>query len=165
MNKASIQKLSYQIDSSQLNINLITLNKPEVQITLTEQKQLLQLTPLFNTLDSLNPATEETTVQQGEATPKKPLVINIKNILLKEPGLANITDNSVSPSYKTIIHLNQLDIENLSSNESAHFKIGLKQGDYTLIDIKGDGLIFNPAESLQFKADIGLAVRVDVHFC
>ncbi|MCK5665963.1 MAG: DUF748 domain-containing protein, partial [Thiotrichaceae bacterium] len=84
----------------------------------------------------------------------KPLNIEIAELTLLNSGYIDFSDLSVSPNYKTKIHLNRLDVNDISSQKNANFDIALNQGDYTTVDIKGDGLIFDPADHIQFLAQI-----------
>ena len=153
LDSVNISRLNLDSNLEKLSIQQIMIARPVLQLKITEQKQVAQILPLQNTLAELIPAQPE---EQPVTTdiPNKPIEISIDRITLTEPGSVDFTDHSVAPNYRTVIFLNQLDIEKLASNNIAHFVIALKQGDYTSIDVSGDGQLFDPTAELKLKAQI-----------
>jgi len=154
LNSIKVQDLMFQPDTSDLKIKLIGLASPQIKVSITKQKQLTQLLPLLTTIDNLLPPPEDDVEAQPNQEQPKPLNIEIAELTLLNPGYIDFSDLSVSPNYKTKIHLNRLDVNDISSQKNANFDIALKQGDYTTVDIKGDGQIFNPADHIHFAAQI-----------
>jgi hypothetical protein len=154
-----LKQINILTDGSNVTIANINIENPEINLALNKEKQPGHLTPLFNTLDALTQKSAnqpESTESEAVAETDSTNAANIKigQIRLLEPGKVNITDKSVSPVYKSTLHLNQIDINDLAIDEPATFSIALRQGDYTDISIKGEGLLFNPAEQLQLSAKI-----------
>jgi len=153
-----LRQLSMKPDQAQLNIDQVELKSPDIQLEISEQKQITFLQPFLKTLDSFKtPADQNTataTTDKKEPEEAKPLGIDIKKLTLTEPGQLHLTDNSVSPHYKTRVTFNQIDLENISSNDPSHFKLALKQGEYTTVDIQGNGLLFDPTQQIKLTANI-----------
>jgi hypothetical protein len=149
-----LQQLKLAFAESKLEIADISLKQPKANVTITEEKQVASLQPLLTTLAGLTSsqdAASETPQTEDEA---KPFTIIIGKLALVAPGLVHFTDNSVSPKYQTDIALERIDITNISSVEPASFDLGIKQGEYTLIDVKGDGLLMDPVSQLELSANI-----------
>jgi hypothetical protein len=150
-----ISGLKLESTSSALSIGRIGLKKPHVKLDITAQKELAQTLPLFKTLQAFagTPTTEKE--QTADAVnEEKPFNISVGAIQLEQPGLIEFTDLSVSPNYHTRITLNRVEIEKLSSVNNAKFLIALKQGEYTTLDLQGEGLLLDPTANLQMKAKI-----------
>lgn len=143
-------------DMVNVNIKKIELDKPDVSLRLTEQKQLAQLEPLMKTLHSLSPPSQQ--LEQPDTAPDKssakPLNITIGQLQLLNPGNIDFTDLSVTPHYKTQLQVNRLDFNHISSVDKAQFTIALKQQEYTTFDIEGSGLLFDPTQYLQLNVKI-----------
>ncbi len=154
LNDISIQGLDLQPDTPTLRIHKIELDNPELKIEINDQKQLVHLTPLLNSIDYLSSATEQNIETQSDQKSSTPMDIQISKLELMNPGTIVFSDSSVSPNYKTRINLNRIDINNLSSSDKANFDILLKQGKYAGIEIKGNGLIFDPGELMNVNAEI-----------
>lgn len=152
LKKLNLQGLIFDEASSQVKVKNLGFAEPDIQLTLSQQKQVTQLEPLLNTISQLKPESQQKPETEPEAS--EPVNISIAKLSLLNPGSLKFTDLSVSPSYKTQIALNKIDISNISSRENAHFDIALKQADYTSYDLKGDGLVFDPAKFLQMTASI-----------
>ena len=152
LNALSMSKLKLDSDSAALSIGQISIHKPALQLNITAQKQLAQITPLQNTLDAMIPTGPDQT--EADSKTDKPLQISIAAITLAEPGSIDFTDQSVTPNYHTQLFLNQIEITQLSPANNAHFVVAIRQGEYTGIDLTGDGLLFDPSTALTLKAQI-----------
>jgi hypothetical protein len=153
-----VEKLDVQQAEQAIDIQQITLKDPVIQVTLDKDKKPQQLQPLLATLDALT-AKAESTVPDAPSPaaatePSKPFKLHIAQLKLDQPGKIEFADLSVSPNYATTLHLNQINIENISSTEAATFTLALKQGDYTTFDIKGSGLLLDPTDQINLKANI-----------
>ena len=159
LGSVQIEGLAFKPQTQSLAIKQITLAKPSLQITLNEDKQLVQLTPILATIQSLAPAEKQSGTgnsaqpESSSATESAPN-IQITKLTLSEPGQLDFTDLSVNPNYQSSLTFNTININNISSNEAADFKLELKHADYTVIDIQGSGLLLDPAQQLTLKADI-----------
>ncbi len=158
LGQLNINKVDFRQSAQSVAIELITLNKPILQVTLDEKKQLRQITPLLATIQAFSKSNEQAETETSTAISteqdKKPLGIKIAKLILKEPGKLDFSDLSVSPNYATTIHFNQIEMDNISSTEAADFQLALKQGDYTTLDIKGSGLLLDITRQIAFKAKI-----------
>ena len=155
LSKASIQGLELKLDSSQLEIERVAFSEPTVIATLNEQRQLVQLNPLLLTLQQLQGASENDDTATIEASSdQQALSIEVDRLELEQAGSVDFRDLSVSPHYHTRLTLNQIEIERLSSSNKARFLIALTQDAYTSIELSGEGLLFDPVENLQFKAQL-----------
>ncbi len=158
LGQLNIDKVDFHQSPQSVTIEQITLNKPMLQVTLDEKKQLTQITPLLATIQAFSKTNEkaqtETSTTASTEQDQKPLDIKIAKLILKEPGRLEFSDLSVSPNYATIIHFNQIEMDNISSTEAADFQLALKQGDYTTLDIKGSGFLLDPTRQMAFKANI-----------
>jgi len=155
IDKVSINRLAFAPSAATLVIDLIELHAPGASVVLDKNRQLLHLDPLMKTIDGFS-STADTAADSDQpvAGDKPPFAFTIKQLRLLTPGVIDIEDSAVSPVYKTRLHLNQIDIDNLSSTDSASFKLALKQGDYTAIDIDGEGLLLDPLQAMQLDARI-----------
>jgi hypothetical protein len=158
MGQLNINKVDFHLSPQSVTIEQIILKKPMLQVTLDEKKQLQQITPLLATIQafsktSKNAETKPATANSTEQD-KKSLNIKIAKLTLQEPGRLDFSDLSISPNYKTTIHFNQIEMDNISSTEAANFQLALKQGDYTTLNIKGSGLLLDPTQKIAFKANI-----------
>ncbi len=158
LGQLNIKKVDFHLSPQSVAIKQITLNKPMLQVTLDEKKQLRQIEPLMATIQAFSKNDKKAETVSGTATSteqdKNPLDIKIAKLILKEPGRLDFSDLSVSPNYATAIHFNQIEMDNISSTEAADFQLALKQGDYTTVDIKGSGLLLDPTQQIAFKANI-----------
>ncbi|MCK5664314.1 MAG: DUF748 domain-containing protein, partial [Thiotrichaceae bacterium] len=161
----SYEDIDFQASSSDLKIKQIELDNPQISVSVNnpekqqqqqqqQQKILPQLVLLLQTLDRIRPPSPEKTAEPLEQKASKPLNLEIAQLTLTKPGSINFFDSSITPNYFTTIHLNRLDIDNISSKNNAHFDIALKQGDYATIDIIGDGLILDPTKYVELTAKI-----------
>jgi hypothetical protein len=152
----NLKELNFNQDLSQLKIARIEVTKPEIKIEITDKKQLSFLVPLQGTIDELiKPSGDKKEPAQSSSKSKeKPLALTIKNFTLIEPGMVDFSDNSVNPNYNTQITLDKVILDNISSKDTAEFDIAIKQAQYTLIDIQGNGLLLDPTGKLELKAKI-----------
>ncbi len=153
-----ISQLSMELDKSQLKMAQVEIKNPDLTLTITEQKQLSFLTPLLTTIDGFNTVAaknpENETAHKEKATESTPITIDISKLILTEPGKLALTDNSVTPAYHTNLTFNQIKIQNISSSKAADFKLSLKQGEYTTLDITGNALLFDPTRQLKLAGHI-----------
>ncbi len=161
----SYEDIAFQASSSDLKIKQIEIDNPQISVSIKnqgEQKQKIipQLALLLQTLERINPPSPEQ-AEQAEQDKKsiaqqaaKPLNLEIASLKLVKPGSLYFFDSSVTPGFITTIHLNRLGIDNISSQNNAHFDIALKQGDYATIDIIGDGLVLDPTKYVELTAKI-----------
>lgn len=153
LDKLKLQQLALLPGSSKLDIGQISLNKPQISLTISKNGQLENLTPLFKTIDGIS-FTAESAQAEDKTSVQKPYMINIGKLALLQPGTLNFSDKNVSPNYKTTFTFDKIDIQNISSEKSARFDLALKQGKYTSFNIKGEGLLFDPVEKLKMTAQI-----------
>ncbi len=150
-----ITEASFLTNSTELKVKQVALENPAINIELTSQKELAQLLPLLKTIENLQPEQPQKAEEKKEEhPPTEPMLIDIQQLILNKPGMINFSDLSVSPNYQTRVHLNTLDINNISSVNPANFNIALKQEEYTTFDVSGSGLLFDPTKSLNMTANI-----------
>ncbi len=161
IDKVSIYGLAFEPTAASLVIDLIELHAPGASVVLDENRQLLHLDPLMKTIDGFSSAGDKAPDSDQPVVGDQPVAgdqpafaFTVKQLRLLTPGVIDIEDSAVSPVYKTRLHLNQIDIDNISSQDSASFKLAFKQGDYTAIDIDGVGLLLDPLQAMQFDARI-----------
>ncbi len=156
LNALSIKQLYFDAVNTNLQIKEIELQQPDINATLSGQKQLTHLALLEPVVERFRVKEEHQNSQPAtkvdSSTPA--LQMHIEKVRLTKPGLLHFNDLSVTPHYSTTLHFNRIDINNVSNSSPADFNLGLKQGDYTSIDITGQGLLFNPAEHLAYTIDI-----------
>lgn len=150
----TIDAISFEPQQKSLAIQQIALSKPLLQVTLNKQKKLQQLEPVLTTVEGFSAATAETKAPAASTEADQAFRLKVAKLILLEPGQLNFTDLSVSPNYATTLHFNKIDIDNISSDESANFKLALKQGDHTTIDIDGSGLLLDPSAQIALNATI-----------
>lgn len=148
--------LSFNVAESALNIDSVKLMKPVINVKIDEKQQLVHLQPLLASIDQLaGPKQDTGEVNKPEKSAEsKPLALLVKQIRLTEPGQLEFIDHSVAPNFKTQMAFNQIEIDNLSSDEAADFKIDLKQGEYNQINFSGSGKLMDPTNQLELMGKI-----------
>jgi len=149
----SLQQFNFDTQQSSIRLNQVELQQPNIDVTLSKQKQITHLAIIDPILERFKTESTQQKVTKPNK-PSKPMVINVGEVRLTKPGMLLFKDLSVAPNYSTKLHFNTIEIDNMSSETVADFKLGLKQGDYTTIDIKGKGLLFNPVDNLAYTVDI-----------
>lgn len=148
-----LKEFQFNLKASTLGLALVELQQPDINATLSAEKQITHLALIEPIIQRLKPS-ESNDAEEINKEPAKPLVININQVRLTKPGMLHFNDLSVDPIYSTDLHFNKIDIDHISSENPAKFKLALKQGEYTTIDINGQGLLFNPVENLSYTVDI-----------
>lgn len=154
--------LSFNLSESALDIESVNLMNPVLNVKIDEKQQLVHLQPLLASIGQLSRPTDqdgEESNTPAESTESKPLTLLVKQIRLTEPGKLEFIDHSVTPSFKTQMAFNQIEIDNLSSHEAADFKLDLKQGEYNQINVSGNGKLMDPTNQLEL---IGKITQLDL---
>lgn len=154
LEKITLDDFAFKLQESVINLKTVELQNPNINATLSKEKQLTHLALLTPILERLKTESTEAEIKEEPSEPKTPMMISINKVHLSKPGLINFNDLSVSPNYSTKLHLNTIDVNQITTDKNADFKLALKQGDYTTIDINGEGLLFNPVEHLVYTVDI-----------
>ncbi len=150
----NLKKFKFSPQSAALTIASIELKKPQVDVMITDQKQISFLLPLQNTLDALAGPQKEAQDEAASESKAPPLTMHIDNLTLSEPGMVHFSDNSVKPNYKTQLTLNKINLDNISSVEPSVFNLAIQQSEYTSINIEGKGLLLDPTGNIALKAKI-----------
>ena len=147
-----------------LEITEVDVASPRVEIEIDEQKKLPALEALEQTVNQLQatraadtPDPEQgrkTAINDSESPEENPLEFAIDRLQLTRPGRIDILDRSVSPNFKTQLLLKTLTIRNLQRKQPADFELLAQQGDYSLIQLQGSGLLLDPQQRLKLKAVI-----------
>ncbi|MBL7003031.1 MAG: DUF748 domain-containing protein [Gammaproteobacteria bacterium] len=147
-----INKFSLSSKQNKLSINTIDMQQPMLDATLSKDKQLTHLALLEPVIQRFS-STENEPKKQSE-TKASPLSINIKKVTLSKPGEFKFTDQSVAPIYTTTLSINSLQLDNISNQNEGKLSLQLEQLEYAKINIKGDGLLLNPAKRFTFDTNI-----------
>jgi len=158
LEQLSVSETTFDQARNSLTIKQVKFGAPLATVSLDEDKQLEQLAPLMATLQRLTSAPESTdqpaaseAQEPGEA---KPLELEISLVELVKAGKVSFSDRSVSPNYQTDLLLNKVKVSSISGQRPAQFLLALQKGEYTLIDVEGEGLLMNPTEQIHVKAKI-----------
>jgi hypothetical protein len=155
--KIDLSQLTFRPGDPSLLIEQLGLSAPQASILLDKQRQLLHLAPLMKTVDRFTPQDKEASASSTADSPTSqspPLAITIKQLNLRDPGRVDIEDAGVSPTFKTSLALNRIDVTNISNSDAATLDIELKLGDYTAVGVSGQGLIFDPLQSMQLDVKV-----------
>lgn len=148
----SLKRFNFDTQGSNIKLMLVDIQQPDIDATLSKDKKITHLALIEPILKRFTQGNKKTA--ESQQTTAKPLSINIAKMHLSKPGLLHFSDLSVQPNYKTTLHFNNIDINDISNKSPANFNLALKKGDYTSIDISGKGLLFNPSEYLSYTVDI-----------
>ena len=152
-----IDQFSFDLSANKLHSDKIGLSSPEIVISLNSDKEVTQLLPLLKTLEQLTPAKDGQNIEKvntEEGNNQQPLKMSIGSIALLDPGKITFSDTGITPHYKSTFQLKKVNIQPVDSEKNSKFSALIQQGEYTLFDIEGDGLLFNLTDQLNLKADI-----------
>ena len=156
LKQLQLQGLDYQIKPASVSMQQVDFGAPEIALHLDQQRQPEHLSLLQSTIDTFEDSRKSRDIapEENQASDTSPMRIRMEGLKLKEPGSVDIIDNSVSPVFRTRLHLDDIEVSNLSSEDSAIFGAKAKLADYTSIDINGEGLLLSPTQELKLNAKI-----------